>query len=489
MIPKLDDHVVVDVGVGAHHCIALTSTGMLLSWGLNNLGQCGQGHLEVVSTPTFIEHSREKPRKVDANLGQFRTKHKAEREKKIEKAKKAAAKAKASDESNPFYHQQIEESSDSSEYSFSSDNLEKWKAAKELERQTAASKGMTLSAKKIKDNENEEKKVTKKWDARKLVQKKLDAMKDKAEQEKDSLLRTKLEAKYRKALEKQQMLRDKRQKQREQRKLEKKRRKRAENTHLADTHDLTYYSIFKRKDKLRVPRNFVAIKCGSLFSAAITEDGRLYTWGDNSEGQLGLGNRQYQKIPTLVQSLLSHCIIQVACGRKHTLALTAHGKVFAWGTNNEGQLGVGHRQQALVPVEVAALRSTPIALISCGLDHSVCLEGARLEQKAKTRKFLTKQEMDAEVRKRRKQQEEDKKGNKKGKAMLLEEEIEKELVLERHKHIDHDDDDTAMGVRSGVVMVDEKKHKGLSAKSKRGLAMGAGLIAIAAVTMAAATLN
>jgi len=310
------------------------------------------------------------------------------------------------------------------------------------------------------------------------------SLKEKAEQEKDSQLRTRLEAKYRKALEKHLASREKRRKNREHRRLERQRKKKSENTHLPDSHDITYYSILKKSDMLRVPRNFVSVKCGSLFSAALTEDGRLYMWGDNTEGQLGVGNRQYQKIPTLVSALLKHTIVQVVCGRKHTLALTAFGRVFGWGTNNEGQLGLGHRHPALVPVEISSLHGINISLISCGLDHSVCLEGARIERKATTRKFLTKQEMDIEVRKRKKLQEEEKKSSKDRKAMLLEEDIEKELVMERHKHNHDEGDDT--GVRVGVVVLDEKKT---SKKDKRKIAVGAGFVAIAAVTMAAAALN
>lgn len=58
-------------------------------------------------------------------------------------------------------------------------------------------------------------------------------------------------------------------------------------------------------------------------------------------GQLGIGNNRDQNAPQLVQALASEKIAKVACGWRHTLALTASGKVFAWGRGNNGQLGIG----------------------------------------------------------------------------------------------------------------------------------------------------
>ncbi|CAN7937233.1 unnamed protein product [Ixodes hexagonus] len=81
------------------------------------------------------------------------------------------------------------------------------------------------------------------------------------------------------------------------------------------------------------------IACGSNHAAILTKDGQLYTWGRNTEGQLGLGHRKdQQKNPQLVSSLSK--VVQVCCGRDFTVALDAQGKVWAWGQNDAGQLGV-----------------------------------------------------------------------------------------------------------------------------------------------------
>ncbi|XP_064486952.1 uncharacterized protein LOC135399146 [Ornithodoros turicata] len=93
-------------------------------------------------------------------------------------------------------------------------------------------------------------------------------------------------------------------------------------------------------DVSAIQGNIVQVACGANHAAIIVESGELYMWGRNTEGQLGLGNRKDQKSPQLV-SHLSHCkLAQVCCGRDSTIALDIQGKVWAWGQNDSGQLGL-----------------------------------------------------------------------------------------------------------------------------------------------------
>eukprot|EP01059_Diplonema_ambulator_P036009 TRINITY_DN8775_c0_g1_i5.p1 TRINITY_DN8775_c0_g1~~TRINITY_DN8775_c0_g1_i5.p1 ORF type:complete len:621 (+),score=231.40 TRINITY_DN8775_c0_g1_i5:995-2857(+) len=73
----------------------------------------------------------------------------------------------------------------------------------------------------------------------------------------------------------------------------------------------------------------------------VGEDGKVYGWGCNANGQLGLDPA---KVPytyrwTLIKQLAAKKVVKVACGANHTLALTQLGMVFAMGANNHGQLG------------------------------------------------------------------------------------------------------------------------------------------------------
>jgi uncharacterized protein (TIGR03118 family) len=78
---------------------------------------------------------------------------------------------------------------------------------------------------------------------------------------------------------------------------------------------------------------------GNGASYAITDTGALYAWGQNTNGQLGLGDLTNRLEPTQVDALASETIVAVATGTSHTLALTADGEVYAWGANRQGQLG------------------------------------------------------------------------------------------------------------------------------------------------------
>lgn len=85
------------------------------------------------------------------------------------------------------------------------------------------------------------------------------------------------------------------------------------------------------------------IACGSSHSAAITSSGELYTWGLGEYGRLGHNDNCTQLKPKLVQALVGQRIVQVACGSRdaQTLALTDDGKVYSWGDGDFGKLGRG----------------------------------------------------------------------------------------------------------------------------------------------------
>lgn len=67
-------------------------------------------------------------------------------------------------------------------------------------------------------------------------------------------------------------------------------------------------------------------------------------------GQLGLGKHDDAPLPELVTGLAGHQIVQLACGWRHSLAVSAEGQVFAWGRAGNGQLGLG---EARIPDQCA----------------------------------------------------------------------------------------------------------------------------------------
>jgi alpha-tubulin suppressor-like RCC1 family protein len=90
---------------------------------------------------------------------------------------------------------------------------------------------------------------------------------------------------------------------------------------------------------------------GRSHSVALCDKGNVYCWGACSYGQcsgpsdVSLGSLRRKSglaPPRLVEALSKVCIVDVAAGDTHTMALTGGGRVFAWGGSSEGQLGLGH---------------------------------------------------------------------------------------------------------------------------------------------------
>jgi alpha-tubulin suppressor-like RCC1 family protein len=82
-------------------------------------------------------------------------------------------------------------------------------------------------------------------------------------------------------------------------------------------------------------------------------DGGVKCWGDNLQGQLGDDTVTQQSTPIDVIGLESG-IVDIAAGGLHTCALTSDGKIKCWGANFAGQLGDGTTTQKLTPIEVSS---------------------------------------------------------------------------------------------------------------------------------------
>ena len=87
---------------------------------------------------------------------------------------------------------------------------------------------------------------------------------------------------------------------------------------------------------------------------------RLYACGLNNYGQLGVGDTVNRAAPEEVVALRGHCIVGMAGGAAHSLALGADGSVWAWGRGDSGQLGLS--ASAAAPIPVAASAFSPVQI-------------------------------------------------------------------------------------------------------------------------------
>lgn len=111
------------------------------------------------------------------------------------------------------------------------------------------------------------------------------------------------------------------------------------------------------------------LAAGYQHSALIHYDRQLYLWGDNTYGQLGLADSDYQDTPTLLS--LPQPVTAVSLGAYHSLAVTEDGNVYAFGRNSFGQLGLGHANSQASPIRVTGLPA--IQAVSAGAYHSLAL--------------------------------------------------------------------------------------------------------------------
>lgn len=119
------------------------------------------------------------------------------------------------------------------------------------------------------------------------------------------------------------------------------------------------------------------IACGGLHTAAVTDAGTVYTWGDARAHQLGYQPHGFtnQPIPHLVESLEGVAfVVAIACGQSHTVALTDKGSLISWGQSKAGQCGHNDRQVVKAPRKIRMDDPTvKFTEVSCGDKHTAAL--------------------------------------------------------------------------------------------------------------------
>jgi alpha-tubulin suppressor-like RCC1 family protein len=97
--------------------------------------------------------------------------------------------------------------------------------------------------------------------------------------------------------------------------------------------------------------SWTAVSSGRYISAAIRADGALFTWGGNSNGQLGDGTTVNKSSPVQIGTSSWSA---VSAGDQHAIAVTSDGRLFSWGRNPNGNLGDGTVSNKSSPVSVSS---------------------------------------------------------------------------------------------------------------------------------------
>ncbi|XP_061671695.1 probable E3 ubiquitin-protein ligase HERC1 isoform X2 [Syngnathoides biaculeatus] len=116
----------------------------------------------------------------------------------------------------------------------------------------------------------------------------------------------------------------------------------------------------------------VCVSAGYRHSAAVCEDGEVYTWGEGDFGRLGHGDSNSRNIPSLVKDISN--VGEVSCGSSHTIALSKDGRtVWSFGGGDNGKLGHGDTNRVYKPKVVEALQGMFIRKVCAGSQSSLAL--------------------------------------------------------------------------------------------------------------------
>jgi len=125
--------------------------------------------------------------------------------------------------------------------------------------------------------------------------------------------------------------------------------------------------------RIHVDAHIVAVAVGYAHMLALSDEGRVFAWGRNFYGQLGVGDHKDKPSPQLVSYLQEEQVVEVRAGQYHSLAITVRGDVFAWGYNREYELGVGDNMDRVLPQAIPALQGKEVVTAAaCGY-HSMAV--------------------------------------------------------------------------------------------------------------------
>lgn len=111
-----------------------------------------------------------------------------------------------------------------------------------------------------------------------------------------------------------------------------------------------------RPIELSIPENvkIMSIDVGSDFSLYLSTTGLLYSMGSNSYGELGIGESESKSQLTIIRYLRDQAekVVEMSCGFKHAVCKTALNRIFTWGNNANYQLGLGDNRNRNIPFKV-----------------------------------------------------------------------------------------------------------------------------------------
>ena len=115
--------------------------------------------------------------------------------------------------------------------------------------------------------------------------------------------------------------------------------------------------------------SLMACASGEYHTVTLSDDGVVYLFGRNNEGQLGLGHNNNVSLPGTISNLPK--IMEISCGAFFTICIDIEGGLWSFGQNQNGQLGKGHTININFPQKL--INIPPVRSVSCGCYHTLII--------------------------------------------------------------------------------------------------------------------
>ena len=119
---------------------------------------------------------------------------------------------------------------------------------------------------------------------------------------------------------------------------------------------------------------FTSVSAGNSVSVALDSTGHAWAWGSNIDGDLGNGTTTDSSVPAAVAMPTGVTFVEVAAGGESVLALDSTGHAWAWGFNGDGELGDGTTTDSSTPVKVSMPAGITFTSVALGSFNSLALD-------------------------------------------------------------------------------------------------------------------
>ncbi|XP_014487466.1 PREDICTED: RCC1 domain-containing protein 1 [Dinoponera quadriceps] len=120
---------------------------------------------------------------------------------------------------------------------------------------------------------------------------------------------------------------------------------------------------------------FVDIASGFDHTILLAENGDVYSMGMGTRGQLGHNDLEDYDNPRLIEALAGLKVAQISAGGWHSAAVTDQGDLYTWGWNTNGELGIESEDTKVhaVPILINVNEEMNVMSVECGNSFTICL--------------------------------------------------------------------------------------------------------------------